>query len=594
MTASHIPKKLRLSDFDRDRRTATFVASTTDYVLGWEPKRSDDGSESEQEVREAITEWTFERFLANPVILWAHDGNDLPIGTAESVEFDVATGLVVRIKFASERANPRAEQVWRAVDEGIVRAVSVGFDREILTEEIRDGVPHRTTRGDLTEISVVSVPADKRALVRGQTRARVGADGRLTEDREDTEEQKRAALSAAGKALASARKARNETVKFDASGRIDLSKFKRTPVGGLRIPARIARIGVLEYRNRDGSKRREYRSREEVSSPESLASFEDAPVIDFIHHTSLLTTEDATNKAVGHVKNVRMDGDYVVGELVINDAETIARIERGERTEISAGYRTKDQRSSGMWGGQTYDLVQTQIVGNHIALCPPSRGRSGPDVGLRLDIQDSDIWVATEIESMTTKIKLDGKDYEFGSEAHIGAVESIHAKALAAKDAEIASLRAASDTLKGKLDAADAKADDEAKKAAADEAAKEKLEEEKKSREKARMKRALRAARLMEVEDDEEKLDGLLAKSDREIMVEALKHIDPKFSKESESEDYLRARFDAIESERLDSVSINGLRAVRSIVSTGEDDAVAKARAEMIARNRNAWKNPRA
>src|SRR5690606_13626313 len=123
--------------------------------------------------------------------------------------------------------------------------------------------------------------------------------------------------------------------------------------------------------------------------------------------------------------------------------------------------RTKDDRSPGVWNGQAYDLTQSRIFGNHIALCPPNRGRSGPDVGLRLD--STGAWCAMEIESMTTKIKLDGVDYEFGSEAHLAKLGEIHARDLAAKDKEIAALKTAHDETRAKLDAKE-KDDEEARK----------------------------------------------------------------------------------------------------------------------------------
>lgn len=72
------------------------------------------------------------------------------------------------------------------------------------------------------------------------------------------------------------------------------------------------------------------------------------------------------------------DGTNLGNALVFHDAEAIARIESGEQKELSAGYRYDPVVRSGVFLGQPYDLVMTNIRGNHIALV--REGRAGPDV----------------------------------------------------------------------------------------------------------------------------------------------------------------------------------------------------------------------
>ncbi len=168
-------------------RTVAFTASTTDHVRTVEMEQVGDKWE-EREYWDAIVEWDFERFLKNPLVAYSHNTWDLPIGTVPVLEFTPATGLVASIKFATERANPHAEQVWRAMEEGIIRSVSVGFDREILSTEERDGKTYRKTKGFLSEISIVPLPADDDALARSVKRANsMAPDGSnyLEEDEED-------------------------------------------------------------------------------------------------------------------------------------------------------------------------------------------------------------------------------------------------------------------------------------------------------------------------------------------------------------------------------------------------------------------------
>lgn len=116
--------------------------------------------------------WQLERYLANPIVLYAHDSDDLPIGTASNV--GVVDGkLQATITFVSADLNPQAEQVFQLMKARVLRAVSVGFrchtyrweveqDRELLT----------LVDCELLEISVVPVPANPDALARYRAAAR--------------------------------------------------------------------------------------------------------------------------------------------------------------------------------------------------------------------------------------------------------------------------------------------------------------------------------------------------------------------------------------------------------------------------------------
>lgn len=103
--------------------------------------------------------WELKNYLKNPVILWAHNYNALPIGTATHIE-GTDKGLIIKGKFASKEANPLAQQVRKLFEEGIQKAVSVGFmplERSAEDETI-------ITRAELLELSFVPVPANPNAL----------------------------------------------------------------------------------------------------------------------------------------------------------------------------------------------------------------------------------------------------------------------------------------------------------------------------------------------------------------------------------------------------------------------------------------------
>lgn len=115
--------------------------------------------------------WQLERFLANPVALYAHDSHSLPIGRAHQV--GVVDGkLQGTIIFASAKANPVAEQVWQSIQEGTLRAVSVGFiPHTIRAEREDDRDVYVLTDNELLEISVVPIPANPDALMRQRQKA---------------------------------------------------------------------------------------------------------------------------------------------------------------------------------------------------------------------------------------------------------------------------------------------------------------------------------------------------------------------------------------------------------------------------------------
>lgn len=67
------------------------------------------------------------------------------------------------------------------------------------------------------------------------------------------------------------------------------------------------------------------------------------------------------------------------------DVATFDAIDLGERADVSAGYAARLDFTPGVFEGEAYDCVQREIRFNHVALCPQGRGRSGPEVGVRLD-----------------------------------------------------------------------------------------------------------------------------------------------------------------------------------------------------------------
>jgi HK97 family phage prohead protease len=118
--------------------------------------------------------WSFKRYAQNPVILWAHNKaqghNGLPIGRGEDfrvVETKSGPQLTMRIVFASEKANPFAQQVWESFQEGTLRAVSVGFRPHDVRMEKRAGDEvFVLSDNELYELSVVPVGSNPDAVAK--------------------------------------------------------------------------------------------------------------------------------------------------------------------------------------------------------------------------------------------------------------------------------------------------------------------------------------------------------------------------------------------------------------------------------------------
>lgn len=115
------------------------------------------------------------------------------------------------------------------------------------------------------------------------------------------------------------------------------------------------------------------RTAEEVFAPEAMASFEGKPVTN-LHPDDLVNPDNWGDVAVGSVQHVRREGNLLIADLLITDADAIRDVQAGLR-EVSCGYEAHyEQISPG-------HARQTGIVGNHVALVP--HGRCGPTCAIK-------------------------------------------------------------------------------------------------------------------------------------------------------------------------------------------------------------------
>ena len=155
----------------------------------------------------------------------------------------------------------------------------------------------------------------------------------------------------------------------------------KTPEGYLicrDVP--IARTGTQEYLagelQLDGDPRRVVkvnRYPEDVFEPAALASFEGKDVTQG-HPPENVGSENFSSYTKGHVQNVRRDGDHIIADLIIKDANLVSEVWNGVTREVSCGYLC-------IYVPDGDGYKQQNIRGNHVAVVP--RGRAGAAVSIK-------------------------------------------------------------------------------------------------------------------------------------------------------------------------------------------------------------------
>lgn len=160
--------------------------------------------------------------------------------------------------------------------------------------------------------------------------------------------------------------------------------------GYLVAEVKPTRVGVLKYRNADGTFHKEFRPPTEVFKEGSLESLKSLPLT-LEHPMEFLTPENTHLYQIGHVRDdVSPDGDYVKASAVVTHKDAIDQIAEGKRREVSCGYTCDliEAEPGAEWNGEKYDFVQTNIVYNHLALV--TKGRAGPEAAFKVDAAEED------------------------------------------------------------------------------------------------------------------------------------------------------------------------------------------------------------
>jgi hypothetical protein len=175
----------------------------------------------------------------------------------------------------------------------------------------------------------------------------------------------------------------------------------------------ISKVGVFPYLGSEiGAPEpdrvyRVYRPAEELSDPETIASFRLMPMVD--EHSMLGSEDDgltpAERKGVQGVigEEVYFDPPYLRGNLKLYSEAAKGMVRSGVKRELSPGYRCKYEFTPGTFDGEQYDAVQRMIRANHLALV--EEGRTGPDVAvldsLRFALDSNQLKEAVMADEMT-------------------------------------------------------------------------------------------------------------------------------------------------------------------------------------------------
>jgi hypothetical protein len=172
---------------------------------------------------------------------------------------------------------------------------------------------------------------------------------------------------------------------------LTLDAPRRIEGGAMAVRARAARTGVYQYAGSEVDPENKHGLRDQalvnvlrddstVFDEKSVRSFIGKPVTDD-HPAAPVTTANWRDHARGTIMGAMRDGDYLAFDLLLTDAEAIAKVDDGKR-ELSNGY-SSDLEFGDFTApdGTKCQARQKSIFGNHVALV--DRGRAGAECAIK-------------------------------------------------------------------------------------------------------------------------------------------------------------------------------------------------------------------
>ena len=167
----------------------------------------------------------------------------------------------------------------------------------------------------------------------------------------------------------------------------------------------VGNVGVQKYlgkeiglKGKDGKKVIEMvRLEDSVFNEVSMASYEGKPIT--LHHPDKkVNSKNYKDYIVGSIKDVKRDEDNLSSDIVLYDAYTIDKVQKGEMKDLSLGYRAKIvQMADGRY-------KQTDIVINHLAIVEQGRAINAQIVDNKTVNDDEENETVLEPQDFSDKI----------------------------------------------------------------------------------------------------------------------------------------------------------------------------------------------
>lgn len=173
----------------------------------------------------------------------------------------------------------------------------------------------------------------------------------------------------------------------------------------------VTTCGIFEYRNDDGSIRRELRRPEDVFAEESLKSYKGKPII-ITHEAGEVDKENVRREQIGTIMSEGYrDGNDVRCEIIIHDTNALKGC---GLKELSLGYSLDTDDTPGIYRGEKYDCIQKNIEINHLAVV--GEARAGDAARLNIDGKDDDIQILKGGKAIMYKPNSKGSRADDGAE----------------------------------------------------------------------------------------------------------------------------------------------------------------------------------
>ncbi|WP_144734807.1 DUF2213 domain-containing protein [Acinetobacter oleivorans] len=149
-----------------------------------------------------------------------------------------------------------------------------------------------------------------------------------------------------------------------------------------------------------------YTPAEELFKSEAIKSWDGVDTTDYHPPKNEINAANWKDYHIGYCENVRQEGEYLLGDMLIKDKDSIDLIQNNERLEMSLGYGATLVLEQGTApDGTVYQAKFINFIGNHVALV--KYGRCGGDC--RIGDQKQ-----TPPEGKTMEVIVNGMRFDIG------------------------------------------------------------------------------------------------------------------------------------------------------------------------------------